>query len=123
MPRGSNRGDNIQGRVGWSSGQQDLVEDVPCHCRGVGRDGLKRCLPTKLLYHFMYFHAISSIRYLDIIVSKCTQNAVQGSVVQKGKLVAVINIKGQLSYLRKILLPFACCFYHKDTGCGDRSLL
>jgi len=31
---------NIQGQIGWGSEQQDPVEDVPAHCRGVGLDGL-----------------------------------------------------------------------------------
>lgn len=55
---GNNRGDNFHGQVGWSSGQQDVAEDVSAHCRGVGIHGLKRSLPTKPLYHFMYFHTI-----------------------------------------------------------------
>ena len=31
---------NIQGQVGRSSEQSDLVEDVPAHCGGVGLEDL-----------------------------------------------------------------------------------
>jgi len=41
---------NIQGRVGWRSGQPDLVEDVPAHCREVGLDDLLRSLPTQTIH-------------------------------------------------------------------------
>ena len=40
---------NIPGQVGQGSEQPDLVEDVPAHGRGVGRDDLKRSLPTQTI--------------------------------------------------------------------------
>ena len=40
-PKGS-----VQGRVGWSSEQPGLVEDVPAHGRGVGTRWSLRSLPT-----------------------------------------------------------------------------
>jgi len=40
---------NIQGQIGCSSEQPDLVEDVPAHCRAGGLDGLERCLPIQTI--------------------------------------------------------------------------
>ena len=31
---------NIQGQVGWGSQKPVVAEDVPAHCKGVGRDDL-----------------------------------------------------------------------------------
>jgi len=43
----------VQGQVGWSSEQADLLEDVAAHGRGFGLDGLQRSLPTK---SFLWFY-------------------------------------------------------------------
>jgi len=36
-------------QVGQGSGQPDVVEHVPAHCRGVGLDDLYRSVPTQTI--------------------------------------------------------------------------